>query len=201
MADPQSPPGPETLLPVLNPPERKDPFLGRTQAQSKSLPTLQTPTHAPLAPSPPLLLLSLSSFTHSAAAPSAPQLSRSTALSHNSAHTRTHAQLPAVSHTARRLFQYQVRLLPGDGRCSSRVSASSERRRRVLLIRDAAGSLPLFLFLSQEPSYIDASIRDLKTFDQDITCAAFVILGGGGGLRGVEDFSGRALLSAASMRL
>lgn len=123
-------------------------------------------------------LLSLSSFTHSAAAPSAPQLSRSTALSHNSAHTRTHARLPAVSHTARRLSQYQVRLLPGDGRCSSRVSASSERRRRVLLIGDAAGSLPLFLFLSQEPSYIDASIRDLKTFDQDITCAAFVIFGG-----------------------
>lgn len=91
-----------------------------------------------------------------------------------------------------------MRLLPGDGRCSSRVSASSERRTRVLLIGDAAGSPPLFLFLAQEPSYIDASSRDLKTFGQDITCKAFVIFGG---LRGVGDFSGRAPLSAVSMRL
>lgn len=60
---------------------------------------------------------SLSSFTHSAAAPSAPQLSRSTALSHNSAHTRTHAQLPAVSHTAHRLFHRHTKcvLCPGMG--------------------------------------------------------------------------------------
>lgn len=151
----------------------------RKQGSISGNPSPSDPANSDLRPSRPFSSssssLSLSSFTHSAAAPSAPQLSRSTVLSHNSAHTRTHARLPAVSHTAHRVCLYRVRLLPGNGRCSSGVS---EQRRRVLLIGDPAGSPPLLLFLSQEPSPIDASIRDLKTPGQDITCVAFVIFGG-----------------------
>lgn len=184
---------PETTIHFWKRPKRNPSLFRPWRATAKR----QTPTHAPLL----LLLFLLSLFLYA--------LRRSTLSASVEQEHRTESQLCAYTHARTASCgiphgasgfpsAYQVRLLPGDGRCSSRVSASSERRRRVLLIGDAAGSPPLFLFLAQEPSYIDASSRDLKTFGQDITCTAFVIFGG---LRGVEDFSGRALLSAVSMRL
>lgn len=125
--------------------------------------------------------------SHSAAAPSAPQLSRSTALSHIDRHAlsaRTHSH--TYTHTRAHkhsLLRYPVRRSgfsngipsassPGDGRCSTRVSESSERCSRVLLIGDAAGSPVLFLFTVQESPSVYTSTGDLKwtrRFDRDFT--------------------------------
>lgn len=169
-----SPEAPETKIHFWRRPKRNPSPFRPLSATAK----LQTPTHAPL------LLLLLFLFLYA--------LRRSTLSASVEQEHRTESQLSAYTHArtascgiphGASVFPsaYQVRLLPGDGRCSSRVSASSERRSRVLLIGDAAGSLPLFLFPAQESSCIDASSRDLKTFDQDITCTALVIFFLGGG--------------------